>query len=202
VLLSNNISESSGANFPVATRACPAPAMSRESIRANHKWRPASPPNQPINRKAAELQPRGLQCRSISARQPLWWSSPPDELGMAQLDGAGSGWLSTGAAISGSGAGAGAAGGAFGALFLGADLFAAFLADFFAAFFGADFFAAFFADFFAAFLADFFADFLAAFFADFFFAATTFFFLAFLPLLFFALAILILLVAADQCHQA
>jgi len=164
-----------------------------ESQAASHK------PNKPTRKQEGRgaSAPAAL-CRSIGERQPLWWSSPPDELGMAQLDGAGSGWLSTGAAISAWGAGAGAAGGAFGALFLGADLFAAFLADFFAAFFGADFFAAFFADF----LADFFADFLAAFFADFFFAATTFFFLAFLPLLFFALAILILLVAADQCHQA
>jgi len=71
----------------------------------------------------------------------------------------------------------------------------AFLADFFGAA-ALDFLA----DFFADFLADFFEAFFEAFLADFFFAVRTFFFLSFLPfLLFFPLAIVILLVAADQC---
>src|SRR5581483_5474912 len=98
----------------------------------------------------------------------------------------------------GAGAGFGAAG-FFAALFFGA----AFLAGAFAALL-AVFLAAFLADFFGAlaaftdFLA-FFADFFEAFF-DAFFAARTFFFLAFLPFLaFFPLAIMVLLIAADQC---
>jgi hypothetical protein len=135
------------------------------------------------------------------------------------VDGAGLGAAGAGVAQLGAAAGAGFGAGGFGARGFGAGGFgaggfgaggfgaagvaAAFLAGaflalaFFAGFFGAaalDFLA----DFFAGFLADFFEDF----FADFFFAATAFFllFLYFLPPFFFLpLAIVILLVAADQC---
>jgi hypothetical protein len=93
-------------------------------------------------------------------------------------------------------AGFGAAGLAAAAFFFAGLLLAlAFLANFFGAA-ALDFLADFFADF-LAFFADFFAAFLADFFADFFFAVRTFCFLSFL--LFFPLAIVILLVAADQC---
>jgi hypothetical protein len=88
-----------------------------------------------------------------------------------------------------------AAGWGAAAFFAGLLLALAFLADFFGAA-ALDFLA----DFFAGFLADFFEAFFEAFLADFFFAVRTFFFLSFLPfLLFFPLAIVILLVAADQC---
>jgi hypothetical protein len=95
--------------------------------------------------------------------------------------------------------GAGAAGWGAAAFFFAGLLPAlAFLADFFGAA-ALDFLADFFADF-LAFFTDFFEAFFELFLADFFFAVRTFFFLSFLPfLLFFPLAIVILLVAADQC---